>query len=49
VYNTALFPKQNPFYGTTGLMVIGFLAIALFLEPVSVSKNRTSLKEGLCR
>ena len=38
---------RYPFYGTASLMVIGFLAIALFLEPLPVARKRTSLKDPL--
>ena len=38
---------RYPFYGTATLMVIGFLAVAFFLEPVPVARERTSLKDPL--
>ena len=38
---------RYPFYGTASLMAIGFLAIILFLEPVTVTQKRTALKDPL--
>ncbi|HKK02004.1 MAG TPA: MFS transporter [Desulfuromonadales bacterium] len=38
---------RYPFYGTATLMAIGFLAVAFFLEPVAVTRKRTTLKDPL--